>query len=477
MLFNSSEFAIFFPMVTAAFFLLPHRFRWPFLLAASYYFYMCWKPGYIVLILITTGVDYATGLLIGGAGTQRARRRYLVASLTTNLALLGFFKYYGFFNDILRDTLAMAGIDLGLPPSPFLLPVGISFYTFQSLSYIFEVYRGRQVPERHFGRFALYVAFYPQLVAGPIERPQNLLPQFSRVHAFDYDRVTNGLKMMAWGMFKKVVVADRLAQFVDEIYAAPAEHGGHALSIATVFFAFQIFCDFSGYSDIAVGAANVMGFDLMKNFRRPYFASSVADFWRRWHISLSSWFRDYVYIPLGGSRVGRTRWCANILIVFLASGLWHGADWKFVAWGALHGLYIVSGRILQPARNRIASLTGLNRMPMLKQAFSMLFTFCLVCYAWIFFRANSMSDALYISSHLFSGWSQGADIFSQPDFTLSISLIALLLFGQMISSHEDIFVRLSRRPILIRWAAYAALIWCIVILGVFRHKEFIYFTF
>ena len=321
MLFNSFEYFLFFPIVAMLYFGVPQRLRWVLLLAASYFFYMCWKPGYLLLIVASTLVDYWAGLGIGRATSVSGKRGYLAVSLTANLGLLFFFKYYNFFSDSLREFSRLWGGTLDIPHSDFLLPVGISFYTFQTLSYTIEVYRGNKEPERHLGIFALYVAFFPQLVAGPIERAQRLLPQFREKHEFVYDRVVSGLKLIAWGLFKKVVIADRLAGVVDVVYGNVDAHSGPAFVVATVAFAFQIFCDFSGYTDIAIGSARVMGFELMTNFRRPYFAASIPDFWRRWHISLSTWFRDYVYVPLGGSRVSRSRWYGNLFIVFLVSGL------------------------------------------------------------------------------------------------------------------------------------------------------------
>ena len=282
--------------------------------------------------------------------------------------------------------------------------MGLSFHTFQAMSYTIEVYRGRQKAERHFGIYALYVMFYPQLVAGPIERPQNLIHQFYEEHRFDYDRVVSGLQLIAWGLFKKVVVADRLAKVVNVVYAGPSQYGGPPLVIATVFFAFQIFCDFSGYSDIAIGSARVMGFTLMNNFNRPYHSQSIAEFWRRWHISLSTWFRDYVYIPLGGNRLSVPRWYANILVVFLVSGLWHGARWTYVIWGALHGIFLIVGAVTEKFRARITAAIGLGRHPFFHNPLRVLFTFALVNLGWIFFRASSVRDAWQILTRLFTGW-------------------------------------------------------------------------
>ena len=404
MLFNSAQFLIFFPLVTALYFLVPHRMRWLLLLAASCFFYMAFVPEYILILGFTIVIDYAAGIVI--ANSQGARRKqWLVASLVANIGVLVLFKYFNFIGDIVSTTVnALMGgrvVDIALS---IVLPIGLSFHTFQSMSYTIEVYRGRQTAEHHFGIYALYVMFYPQLVAGPIERPQHMLHQFRERHTFDYPRVRDGLQLMAWGMFKKVVIADRLAIAVNQVFGHYLSYDGPTFGLATIFFAFQIFCDFSGYSDIAIGSAQVMGFTLMQNFRRPYHARSIADFWTRWHISLSSWFRDYLYIPLGGNRVAKWRWQLNLLIVFLVSGLWHGAQWTFVAWGALHGFYLLAGIWLAPLTGRLTKLTGLDRIPRLRVDLQILITFMLVCYAWIFFRADGISQALYISAHLFSGY-------------------------------------------------------------------------
>ena len=483
MLFNSTEFFLFFPVVVAVYFALPARLRWPFLLAASYYFYMAWQPSYVVLIFISTLVCYAAGLFMGAKPNRPDRLPYLLFALVANLGLLFFFKYYNFFADTLRPVVPVA-----LPASRFLLPLGISFFTFQSLSYVIEVYRGKWEAERHLGRFALYVAFFPQLVAGPIERPGNLLPQFREDHHFDYDRVTNGMKLMAWGLFKKMVIADRLAMLVDHVYADPTQYDGLPLTLATVCFAFQIFCDFSGYSDIAIGAAGVLGFRLMDNFRRPYSATSVAEFWRRWHISLSTWFRDYVYIPLGGNRVALRRWHVNILIVFLLSGLWHGANWTFALWGLVHALYLVAGRALAPFRERLAIRTGLARLPRLHHALQVVATFALVCFACVFFRANTLSDALHLVTHLPRGWGVALDperlatlVFSlgltRAELLFVAAMVVLMELGHAAQSRGSVLAWLGRRPLWLRWAAYSALVWGVLLFGVFKHKEFIYFTF
>ncbi|MCI8881020.1 MAG: MBOAT family protein, partial [Clostridiaceae bacterium] len=362
MLFNSIDFLLFFPLVTVVYFLLPHRVRWVWLLVTSYFFYMCWNPKYVVLIALSTVVTWLSGLLIGRAGRvpdprRRAllRRLWVALSFVINLAVLFFFKYFGFFWENLAALAGLAGITLRQPGFDLLLPVGISFYSFQALGYTVDVYRGELPPERNLFRYALFVSFFPQLVAGPIERSRNLLTQLYGRHDFDPDRVRDGLLLMLWGMFEKVVVADRIAYLVTHVFDRYQELPGVASVLAVLLFGVQLYCDFAGYSDIARGAAEVLGFRLMVNFRQPYFARSTQDFWRRWHISLSSWFRDYLYIPLGGSRKGTARKYWNLLAVQLTSGLWHGANWTYVVWGGLNGLYQIAGAALAPWRERICS--------------------------------------------------------------------------------------------------------------------------
>jgi len=352
MLFNSFSFLIFFPIVTAVFFILPHRFRWVWLLATSCFFYMFFIPAYILILFITILIDYTAGILI--ERTQgRKRKIYLAVSIISTCLVLFIFKYYNFFIDNFNSIADLLHWNYSLNVLMIILPIGLSFHTFQSLSYVIEVYRGRVKAEKHFGIYSLFVMFYPQLVAGPIERPQNMLPQFYEKKKFDYERAVSGLRQMLLGLFKKIFIADRLAVLVGGVYASPADFHGFPLIFATILFAFQIYCDFSGYSDIALGSARVMGFKLMDNFDRPYFARSIGDFWRRWHISLSSWFRDYVYIPLGGSRVPKIYWTLNVLIVFLISGLWHGANWTYVVWGGLHGVFIIGESAMASFKNKI----------------------------------------------------------------------------------------------------------------------------
>ena len=479
MLFNSGEFIIFFPLVALLYFAIPYKWRWGLLLVASYYFYMCWKPEYIVLIIASTAIDYGTGLRMGRLKEKVRRRKYLILSLCTNLGLLFAFKYFNFFNDSARAVFNQFNLFYGVPTFSVLLPVGISFYTFQTLSYSIDVYRGNREAESHFGIFALYVAFFPQLVAGPIERSTHLLPQFLEKHEFDYIRVTNGLKRMAWGLFKKVVIADRLAVYVNQVYNNPTEYHGAHIWIATYFFAFQIFCDFSGYSDIAIGAAEVMGYRFMENFRRPYLAQSIAEFWKRWHISLSTWFRDYLYIPLGGNRVGKWRWYYNLFIVFVISGLWHGANWTFIIWGALHGFYLIFAILSAKTRRQFAARSGLDRFPIALAYIKRIITFHLVCFAWIFFRSNSVGDAFMLVGNLFHFDSFSNIPLTLDDSGMRIALLTILAMEAFHFTQEKISVTrlVSKQHVAVRWACYFALLLSILIYGVFEESAFIYFQF
>lgn len=481
MLFNSFHFLVFFLCAVPLYFLLPVRHRWAFLLLASYYFYMSWRWEYALLILASTVVDYGAGLAMARCAPPR-KRRYLILSLATNLGLLAVFKYLGFFTDSARAVAALFGAGLPILTPDLLLPVGISFYTFQTLSYTIDVYRGEREPERHFGIFALYVAFFPQLVAGPIERSTRLLPQLRQERRFDAERATSGCRLILWGLFKKVVVADSLALFVEPVYASPEAWSAAVVVAATYGFGFQIFCDFSGYSDIAIGVARVLDIDLMINFRRPYLATSVREFWRRWHISLSTWFRDYVYLPLGGSRGGRATHARNLLLVFLVSGLWHGANWTFVIWGGLHGFYILGSLATQRARAQFVAWTGLSRMPRLHAALQTVLVFQLVSVAWIFFRADSLASALVVCQRLLSpsAWSQaGAALPVLPPTTYAYAIGGLaILEGVHLLQH----VRRDRLtfesiPRGVRWVGYSTLLWLVVSCWRLDAEPFIYFVF
>lgn len=488
MLFNSLQYLIFFPIVMFTYFAIPYKYRWMLLLAASYYFYMAWKPAYIILIIISTLIDYFAGIMMGRTEDKKKRKKYLMLSLVSNLGILFLFKYFNFFSSSIQSVAYYLNIPYAFPQFKLLLPMGISFYTFQTMSYSIDVYKGNMKPEKHLGIFALYVTFFPQLVAGPIERSENLLPQFREEHDFDYKLATDGLKLMAWGFFKKIVIADRVAVVVNQVYNNVDDYTGFPLVLATIFFAFQIYCDFSGYSDIAIGSANVMGYRLMTNFKRPYLSKSIPEFWKRWHISLSTWFKDYVYIPLGGNRVVKWRWYYNLLITFLISGLWHGASWTFVAWGAVHGFYQVFSHVTADLRKKLSHISGLSKLGFVHKLLKIAITFCLVCFGWIFFRANSLSDAAYVIRHLFDNIGSIKsldDIFTQSlglgldEFQLNVAYksIGLLALVDIISEKADIRGMLSRSPVLVRWSLYYILVLWIILLGTYGSQEFIYFQF
>jgi alginate O-acetyltransferase complex protein AlgI len=489
MQFNSLEYLIFFPFVVALYFTLPQRFRWVLLLTASYYFYMCWKAEYAVLLLVSTLVDYWAALRMGGVDDRRSRRKYLIVSLITNLGLLFSFKYLNFFNESTRALFDSVNIFYGVPTFDILLPIGISFYTFQTLSYTIDVYRGDRSPERHFGIFAVYVAFFPQLVAGPIERSNSLMPQFFEKHSFEYDRAADGLRLMLWGFFKKIVIADRLAIYVNQVYNHPSDFSGGPLILATYFFAFQIYCDFSGYTDIARGSAQIMGFRLRENFRRPYFAKSVIEFWQRWHISLSTWFRDYVYGPLGAKCKPKWRWYYNLFVVFFLSGLWHGANWTFAIWGTLHGTYMVVSAATRRRRQRLRALFRLDKHPTLLKLLQVSITFHLVLFGWVFFRANSLSDALLIlrksttvdfgslSADLTRGFYASDLSRGWFDLTVTFVCIALLIVVQLWQRSGEVRQSLIAQPTWVRWSVYYAGAIAIILLGVYEHAPFIYFQF
>lgn len=491
MLFNSINFIYFFVIVTTLYFTLPHRFRWFLLLMSSCYFYMSFVPVYILILGFTIIVDYFAGILIENSQGLK-RKKFLIASLIANIGVLVFFKYYNFINDNLTFMLYGVGFTNPIPYLSIILPIGLSFHTFQAMSYTIEVYRGRHPAEKHFGIYALYVMFYPQLVAGPIERPQNMLHQFHEKHTFNIDHLTEGLKMMLWGFFKKVVIADRLALYVDPIYNNPQSYTGSTFILATIFFAFQIYCDFSGYSDIAIGSARVMGFNLMRNFNFPFRAKSVSEFWARWHISLSTWLRDYIYLPLilyFSRRMKKPKysfWSKETyiysiatIITFLISGIWHGAAWTFVILGALHGFYLVFAILTKNKRKKFNQLIGLDKLPKLYNAIQIIITFALVNIGFLFFRSKDVDTAWQILSAMFSDpFSKLYPGESQWITLISILLILLLIILEILQTKGYISSYFSKsgfsRPL--RWAGYIALLLMICILGV-GGDRFIYFQF
>lgn len=480
MLFNSLEFLIFFPIVIFLYFITPHRFRWVLLLVASYYFYMCWRADYIILIILSTIIDYYAGMKMSAEPEKSKRKKYLALSLLSNLSILFFFKYFNFFNTSARDLFDFFNLSYEVPMLNVLLPVGISFYTFQTMSYSIDVYNGKCQTTKNPGIFALYVSFFPQLVAGPIERSGNLLSQFYKEHKFDTKRIANGLRLILWGFFKKLVIADRLALYVNEVFNNPTEYNGLPVLIACYFFAFQIYCDFSGYSDIAIGSAQVMGFKLMDNFRRPYFSKSIAEFWQRWHISLSTWFRDYLYIPLGGNRVSsKWKWYWNISVVFLVSGLWHGANWTFVVWGGLHAFYFVFSLLTKKYRSFFTNFFKLNKLPTFYKFLQMLITFHLVVFAWIFFRANNIGDAFVIIQNLQS-ISLSDKILINGNLTEFIIAIVAIAFMEIIHLFErgtKLPIYIESKPLWLRWCWYYTMLFSILLFSVVNKSPFLYFQF
>ncbi len=476
MLFNSIHFVLFFLIVTSLYFFVPHRFRWLLLLSSSCYFYMAFIPVYILILGFTILIDYFSGIYIEKT-LSRKRKFFLIGSLIANIGVLAIFKYYSFLNDNLSSLLNSIGYTNVIPNLSIILPIGLSFHTFQAMSYTIEVYRGKQKAEHNFGIYALYVMFYPQLVAGPIERPQNLIHQFYEKHAFDYVRVVEGLKLMLWGFFMKLVIADRLAIYVNAVYANSSLHNGITLLLATIFFAFQIYCDFAGYSNIAIGAAKVMGFKLMTNFNYPYFSSSVSEFWHRWHISLSSWFRDYLYISLGGNRVSIPRWYFNLLFVFVISGLWHGASWSFIIWGALNGFYLLFAIVTEDLRKKINHVLLLDRLPRFQYFLQIFTTFILITIAWVFFRARSFEEATAILKKIMT--------FKGPLYIGSPAFAAYSIFGILFLLYMEFRTRFLKKNLSffnhpnpwIRKLSYTFIIILILTIGVFDGGQFIYFQF
>lgn len=487
MRFNSIEFLVFFPIVSILFFVIPQKYRWILLLGASYFFYISWKPKYIVILLAITAISYLSALWLGRDRNPARRRLILASSLVSSLAILFVFKYFDFSNPTFKGVVDQLGVSRFLPQN-ILLPLGISFFTFQTMSYVIDVYRGTIKPEKHVGIYALFVAFFPQLVAGPIGRANQLLPQYHGTHLPDYEQIVRGLQRIVWGLFKKLVIADRLAILVDTVYGDPTAHTGIVLILATYAFAFQIYCDFSGYADIAIGVARVMGFKLIENFQQPYYAQSIPDFWRRWHISLYNWLRDYIFYPLQRALLQRRFSSRSLpaviipsMVTMIASGLWHGDHWTFIIWGALHGMFMVISVWWTQVKR---SMSWSFDLPSGFAAGIKIFaTFHLVCFAWIFFRANSLSDAVYIVGHLFTDWRMQSSVFDLMPGGLYDWMIAILAILLMEVVHIVQMKRGSLRqvalvqPVWLRWSIYFALVLALFIFGKFGSTEFIYARF
>lgn len=479
MQFNSMSFAIFLPIVFVLYWAIPYKFRWALLLASSYYFYMSWNAKYIVLILFTTVVSYLCAVLMERVEKQKKQKILLVSTLVTSLGVLFFFKYFNFFSNSITDLLSSMAIKVHPVTLAVMLPVGISFYTFQTLSYVIDVYRGEVKAEKHFGYYAAFISFFPQLVAGPIERTRNLLPQIQQEHKFNYEQATYGMKLMAWGFFKKMVIADCFAVYVDQVYSDLTSYRGFAMVIAAVLFTFQIYGDFSGYSDIAIGTAKLFGIELMNNFKSPYFAASIREFWGRWHISLSTWFRDYIYIPLGGNRVTPIRHKMNLMITFLVSGLWHGASWTYLFWGGIHGgLQVIETSLFGKRKREIKhNFTW---------ALSVAVTFILVCIAWIFFRAERLEDAYYVIMHSLDGISNPVNYVTGALASLEIGgtslakmivCLGILFLYDFFSMKYDLIQLTTKLKVVPRWALYYGFVLLIFFFMEVGSTEFIYFEF
>lgn len=501
MLFNSLEFLVFFPVVTLLYFILPTlRIRNTFLLIASYYFYMQYKPEYGLLMLFSTVINFIAALQMEKAKDNvRKKKLWMGISIVGTLGVLLFFKYFNFFTSSLGMGLAIFDIAYQPTALDIILPVGISFYTFQTMSYSIDVYRGDMPAERDFIDLALFISFFPQLVAGPIERSTNLLPQFKRYHFFDSKKASSGLRLMLFGFFKKIVIADRLSVIVDTVYNNPSDYDGAYYIIATVAFAIQIYCDFSGYSDIARGSARIMGYDLMVNFDRPYFSKSITEFWRRWHISLSSWFRDYLYFPLGGSRKGYLRTLLNLFIVFLVSGLWHGASWTFVVWGALNGAAIVIEKILGIGKDAGKVQVAGNGQTTQKQSIPMrvgkslvgiiptVATFIFTCFCWVFFRSRTVGQAFYMLPRFFQGFESfdlgrllsnrtilGLDYW---EFFTAIGVVVMLFLIENLLGVLRPGKTLEKMPTAMRLVIYSLSLSLVIWLAWTDTQTFIYFAF
>lgn len=478
MLFNSYQFLIFFCVMFALYFATRGWLRMLLLLAGSYFFYAFARVEYLALLILITLCAYGTGRLLERTSTPGRRRALLLLGVgATSIALI-VFKYSGFFDVIFNDLLNVFGQGYASAGWQWLIPVGLSFYTFQAVGYVVDVYRKDMPAEHNLLIFALYLSFFPQLVAGPIERAANLLPQFRQDVRFDYDRAMSGIQLMLWGFFKKLVIADKLGLTVDWIYNSPQEHVGIPLLVATYFFTFQIYCDFSGYSDIAIGCARILGIDLMDNFNRPYLARSMGDFWRRWHISLYSWFRDYIYIPLGGRMSSALLTYRNVIIVFLVTGLWHGANYTFLLWGLGHGVALIASRSLSPAWRRLLDAIHIGRDSRLGKIVNWFVTFQAVSLLWVLFRANSVKDAWYVYSHMFINlWPVSfKPIRGDVPLMLILSLMVVEFFMRRYPPSLVLPQQIFRLPS-VRWLTASVVFLFVVFLGEYDNHQFIYFVF
>lgn len=481
MIFNSISFAIFLPVVFILYWFVTDRnlkLQNILLLISSYFFYACWDWRFMFLLIFSTLLDYYTGIRISESETRKKKLLWLWLSISVNLGFLGVFKYYNFFADTFSGVLTSIGLHPDFVTLKVILPVGISFYTFHGLSYVFDLYNDRIKPEKDFINYGVFVSFFPLLVAGPIERATHLLPQIIRKRVFDNAKAADGMRQILWGLFKKIVIADNCATYANSVFSDPSSFSGSTLVVAAVLFAFQIYCDFSGYSDIAIGTARLFGIELLRNFAFPYFSRSIAEFWRRWHISLSSWFKDYLYIPLGGSKGGIVMQVRNTFIIFIVSGFWHGANWTFIIWGFLNALYIMPSILMKTHRNNLGIVAAGKLVPDVKELLSIIVTFSFTVFAWIFFRTKSINDAFIYLSGIFS-----KSLFTKPQFLnqnyyipLTISLVILVLF-EWVNREKQHGLDMSRvNNRFVRWSIYYAML-LIIFWFSGKTQNFIYFQF
>ena len=484
MLFNSLNFALFFPVVFLLYWFATRgklKYQNLLLLAASYFFYACWDYRFLFLLMFSTGLDYITGLKMSEAKNKAGKKIWFWLSICINLGFLGAFKYFNFFTESFAQALSLFGLKTNFWTLQVILPVGISFYTFHGLSYVIDIYNNKIKPERNFIDYAVFVGFFPLLVAGPIERATHLLPQIKKERKFDYSKAVDGLKQILWGLFKKIVIADNCAEYVNTVFDHSATSSGSTLILGAVFFAIQIYCDFSGYSDIALGTARLLGINLFRNFAFPYFSRSIAELWRRWHISLSSWFKDYLYIPLGGNKGSVIKKVRNILIVFLVSGFWHGANWTFIAWGLLHAIYMMPSILLGTNRNNLDTVAAGNFFPSLKELLQMISTFGLTVFAWIFFRSDSVQQAFNFISGIFN-----RSLFERPEMPgligiqnhFYISFLMIFIFIEWVGRSQQYALAGfgAKWPRVLRWVFYYCIAMIIFLFGG-REQQFIYFQF
>lgn len=471
MLFNSVNFIFFLPIVIILYYLIPHKYRWILLLIASYYFYGSWHIEYLFLIIFSTLIDFFAGIKMEQKSDKKSRVPFLLMSIITNLGLLFFFKYYNFVADNLNYLFISTSNKSLIPMMDFLLPVGISFYTFQTLSYSIDVFNGEQKAEKHLGYFALYVSFFPQLVAGPIERFSRLTPQFKKEHKLIYENFSNGFRLILYGLFIKMVIADNIAPIVDQIYSAPTEFSSYDILKGLFFYSFQIYSDFYGYSLIAIGSAKLMGINLMDNFKTPYLSKNIGEFWQRWHISLSTWFRDYLYFPLGGNKVKKAKWMANIFIVFVVSGIWHGANWTFLIWGAVYGLIY----LVEHLSNSILKINSKPKDFSIQHILLALKTFVLVTLIWVFFRSQNFNEAMLIFKSLL----RNGDLSTQNLIIENYIwiLFSLFIIFDILLYNKRFDTWIDKYPFIARWSIYSILIFSIIVFSGVENFPFIYFQF